>query len=62
MKNLIDSKILNLIFITLMLICCICFGLQGFIYTNIGSKLLSFLASLLFCISAIVRLVHIKKK
>ncbi|AMN30520.1 hypothetical protein JFP55_pK0014 (plasmid) [Clostridium perfringens] len=62
MKNLIKSKKVNVIFIILTLICCICFCLQGFIYTNIGSKILSFFASFLFGISAMLKLVHLLKE
>lgn len=56
MRNSIKFKMLNLVIIALLIICSICFCLQGFTSTNIGSKLLSFLASSLFGISAILRI------
>lgn len=61
MKNLIYSKFLNIPFVSLMFICCICFFLEGFIYNNIGSKILCFFSSFLFGICTVIKIVRIIK-
>ncbi len=61
MKNLIYSKFLNITFVSLMFICCICFFLEGFIYNNIGSKILCFFSSFIFGICTVIKIVRIIK-